>query len=93
VLILLDRNVDLTVMVRHSWTYQALVHDLLDTDLNRVCIETKEHPEGNQNHLSKVEKKIYDLDVTDPFWTTNAGLPFPEVAGENYFTRVRSQAL
>lgn len=38
VLIILDRNVDLTPMVSHSWTYQALVNDVLDMKLNRVTV-------------------------------------------------------
>lgn len=26
-------------MLSHSWTYQALVHDVLDMKLNRVTVE------------------------------------------------------
>jgi hypothetical protein len=29
-LVLLDRNVDLATPLRHAWTYQALLHDLMD---------------------------------------------------------------
>ena len=36
VLILLDRDFDLGTMVLHSWTYQALIHDLFDIKLNQV---------------------------------------------------------
>lgn len=39
VLVILDRNVDLVPMLSHSWTYQALVHDVLDMKLNRVTVE------------------------------------------------------
>lgn len=39
VLVILDRNVDLVPMLSHSWTYQALVHDVLDMKLNRVSVE------------------------------------------------------
>jgi hypothetical protein len=39
VLVILDRNVDLIPMLSHSWTYQALVHDVLDMKLNRVTVE------------------------------------------------------
>ena len=39
VLVILDRNIDLTSMLSHSWTYQALVHDVLDMKLNRVTVE------------------------------------------------------
>lgn len=39
VLILLDRNMDLTPMLSHSWTYQSLIHDVLEMKLNRITIE------------------------------------------------------
>ena len=35
---LLDRNMDLTTMLNHTWTYSTLVHDLLNMKLNRVVI-------------------------------------------------------
>lgn len=38
-LVILDRNVDLFPMVSHSWTYQALVNDVLGMKLNRVSVE------------------------------------------------------
>jgi len=41
VLVVLDRNVDLIPMLSHSWTYQALVHDVLDMKLNRVTVEVR----------------------------------------------------
>lgn len=39
VLVILDRNLDLFPMVSHSWTYQALVNDVLGMKLNRVSVE------------------------------------------------------
>lgn len=36
VLVILDRNLDLVPMLSHSWTYQSLVHDVMDLRLNRV---------------------------------------------------------
>jgi hypothetical protein len=39
VLVVLDRNIDLIPMLSHSWTYQALVHDVLEMKLNRVSVE------------------------------------------------------
>jgi hypothetical protein len=39
--VILDRNVDLIPMLAHSWTYQALVHDVLDMKLNRVTVEVR----------------------------------------------------
>lgn len=70
VLILLDRNVDLVPMIAHSWTYEALVYDVLDTKLNRVTVSEPE----------KQHKRSYDLDAKDYFWEKNAELPFPQVA-------------
>ncbi|KAF8540571.1 Sec1-like protein [Trichophaea hybrida] len=73
VLIILDRNIDLVPMLSHSWTYQALVHDVLGMRLNRITVETVE--DGG-----KVSKRSYDLNSNDFFWARNAGVPFPQVA-------------
>lgn len=35
-LILLDRNMDMATPLHHTWTYQALAHDVLDLSLNRL---------------------------------------------------------
>ncbi|KOS13010.1 sec1-like protein [Malassezia pachydermatis] len=72
VLILMDRDVDLVPMVSHSWTYQALVYDVLETKLNRVTVAEPEKPAA--------AKKSYDLDAKDYFWAKNAEVPFPQVA-------------
>lgn len=37
-LILLDRNIDMATPLHHTWTYQALAHDVLDLSLNRFAI-------------------------------------------------------
>ncbi|CDZ96576.1 sly1 vesicle trafficking sec1-like protein [Phaffia rhodozyma] len=71
-LVILDRNVDLVPMLSHSWTYQALVHDVLDMKLNRVSVEAPE--------AGKLLKKSYDFDSKDFFWAKNAANPFPQVA-------------
>ncbi|CAI2183397.1 2989_t:CDS:2 [Funneliformis geosporum] len=72
VLIILDRNIDLVPMLSHSWTYQALIHDVLDMHLNRITIETDE--------MGRNTKKSYDLNSEDFFWAKNASSPFPQVA-------------
>lgn len=72
VLIILDRNIDLVPMLSHSWTYQALIHDVLDMHLNRITIETEE--------MGLRSKRSYDLDSKDFFWAKNASNPFPQVA-------------
>ncbi|KAL8351950.1 hypothetical protein RB601_002322 [Gaeumannomyces tritici] len=77
VLIILDRNVDLIPMLSHSWTYQSLVHDVLNMKLNRITIET---PVDESNPAKGVTRKAYDLSASDYFWERNAGVPFPQVA-------------
>ncbi|CAO3651259.1 unnamed protein product [Cunninghamella echinulata] len=68
VLILLDRSMDITPMLSHSWTYQALIHDVLSLKLNRITIDNDK------------ERKSYDVDSKDFFWNKNASSPFPQVA-------------
>lgn len=69
-LLLLDRDVDLTAMLHHTWTYQALVHDCLRQRLNAVSLPAAE---GGA--------KSYELHKeSDPFWRENARKPFPSVA-------------
>lgn len=77
VLIILDRNVDLIPMLSHSWTYQSLVHDVLQMKLNRITVETLVDEE---TPAKGVTRKAYDLTSDDFFWAKNAPLPFPQVA-------------
>ncbi|PHH82397.1 hypothetical protein CDD82_6162 [Ophiocordyceps australis] len=77
VLIILDRNIDLIPMLSHSWTYQSLVHDVLNMKLNRITIET---PIDEGNPSRGTTKRSYDLSSNDFFWAKNAGVPFPQVA-------------
>ncbi|KAK9897232.1 Sec1-like protein [Cystobasidium minutum MCA 4210] len=74
VLIILDRNLDLIPMVAHTWSYQALVNDVLEIKLNRVTVDTPEQ--------GKLKKRTYDLDSKDFFWSKNGASPFPQVAEE-----------
>jgi len=76
VLVLLDRNIDLAIMLQHTWTYQPLVHDLLELKLNRVQVEVSETVNGVQ----KNENKMYDLDDHDKFWVDNTSTPFHDIA-------------
>lgn len=77
-LVILDRGLDLGVMLHHTWTYQALTHDSLGMKLNRVTIPVRE---GEQAALSgQLNNRTFDLDKKDTFWAANAGLPFPMVA-------------
>ncbi|OZJ05627.1 hypothetical protein BZG36_01526 [Bifiguratus adelaidae] len=71
VLIILDRQLDLTPMLSHSWTYQALIHDVMDFRLNRITMTASD---------SDGKKQAYDVDAKDFFWSKNAANPFPTVA-------------
>ncbi|XP_049789905.1 protein sly1 homolog isoform X2 [Schistocerca nitens] len=77
-LIVLDRNVDMATPLHHTWTYQALAHDVLDLALNRVVVEENvgRSPAGG----AKVKTRACDLDNRDKFWATHKGSPFPIVA-------------
>nr|XP_032801307.1 sec1 family domain-containing protein 1 [Petromyzon marinus] len=81
-LLLLDRGVDLATPLHHTWTYQALVHDVMDLRLNRVSLS--DAPPGDEPHGGARPKrrtvKTYDLDAHDAFWQQHKGSPFPEVA-------------
>ncbi|CAD5119253.1 DgyrCDS7883 [Dimorphilus gyrociliatus] len=64
-LVILDRDVDLATPLHHTWTYQALVHDVLNLSLNSV----------------KIKEKNFNLDSkNDSLWKKQRGSPFPEVA-------------
>lgn len=81
VLIILDRNIDMATPLHHTWTYQALTHDILDLSLNRVVIPDDEGPSTSTGAKSKMSKtKPCDLDSNDRFWMSHKGSPFPLVA-------------
>uniref|UniRef100_A0A1I7SVH2 Sec1 family domain-containing protein 1 n=1 Tax=Bursaphelenchus xylophilus TaxID=6326 RepID=A0A1I7SVH2_BURXY len=69
VLVIADRSLDLPTMLHHTWTYQAMIHDVLDYDLNRIKMTD-----------SQQRKKEYDVSSTDKLWFNFKGSPFPEVA-------------
>lgn len=75
-LVILDRNVDMATPLHHTWTYQALTHDLLDLALNRVVIEESSAPTGG----ARAKNKTCELDSKDKFWNSHKGSPFPTVA-------------
>ncbi|KAF2737073.1 putative Golgi transport protein Sly1 [Polyplosphaeria fusca] len=79
VLIIVDRNVDLIPMFSHSWTYQSLIHDVLDMRLNKITMSVP----NDENNLEKgFKKQSYDLTSSDAFWARNALAPFPQVIEE-----------
>ena len=80
-LVVLDRNLDLATMLHHTWTYQALSHDVLDFKLNRVEIEETSEVRSPAGAVRETKKKrSYDLNPTDKFWQNQKGNPFPTVA-------------
>lgn len=76
-LVILDRNVDMATPLHHTWTYQALAHDVMDLSLNRIMIE--EDPDKSLGGTRRKTKSC-DLDNRDKFWTSHKGSPFPTVA-------------
>ena len=81
-----DRNIDLAVAVQHGWNYEPLVHDLLGLKSNRVVLgggDASSSPSSSAPSQAQTssEKKTYDLDESDFFWSENATAVFPEVAG------------
>lgn len=79
-LCLFDRNFDLTAMLQHAWTYQPLVHDVLNMRLNRVDVDTDTGSASAATSGSK--PKSYTLERADPFWAENSHAQFPKVAEE-----------
>lgn len=80
ILIILDRNIDMATPLHHTWTYQALAHDVLDLALNRVVVEDNDHAGEMSRGGAKPKSKACDLDTKDKFWRTHKGSPFPTVA-------------
>lgn len=78
ILIILDRNIDLATPLHHTWTYQALAHDVLDLALNRVVV-SDDGPEASSGG-ARPKAKSCDLDTKDKFWRNHKGSPFPTVA-------------
>lgn len=50
VLVILDRNMDLVPILSHSWTYQALVHDVMDMKLNEIVVQVLCHSQNGLQH-------------------------------------------
>ena len=79
-LIILDRNFDLATPLHHTWTYQALIHDVFNLNLNKVEIEKVPASNPSNASTSKNENKKYDLSNKDQLWKLQKGNPFPVVA-------------
>lgn len=77
-LVLLDRSFDLATPLHHTWTYQALVHDLFNMKLNRIDLGISTTNPATGAVIR--ENKGYDLSTVDKFWKQQKGNPFPTVA-------------
>lgn len=73
-LAIVDRAVDITSQVCHSWIFQSLVYDALDVHLNQITVEVSD----DNNSV----KKNFDLKSNDAFWAKHASDPFPTAAQE-----------
>lgn len=78
-LIVLDRNMDMATPLHHTWTYQALAHDVLNLKLNQIKIEDGSIAASGARP-KRPSVKTYDLNVSDKFWQQHKGSPFPQVA-------------
>ncbi|CAF2065083.1 unnamed protein product [Rotaria magnacalcarata] len=80
VLVILDRSIDLASLLHHTWSYQALAHDILDFKSNRVEIEEVDESIVLNDGQHPTKRRSYDLMQTDKFWKQQKGNPFPIVA-------------
>lgn len=63
-LLLVDRHIDLPIMLHHPWTYQALAVDLFRTSLNKILIPDNNPP------VQELDKR------RDNFWKEQSVLNF-----------------
>lgn len=81
-LVLVDRSIDMATPLHHTWTYQALAHDVLELSLNRVVVAAGDGDDASDagGAKAKAGSKSCDLDDRDRFWASHKGSPFPTVA-------------
>jgi hypothetical protein len=75
-LCILARDIDLITMLHHTWTYQAMTHDIFSMRLNKLTVPV----EGGNDNAAPPKMKSYDVDESDQFWTQHAFGAFPDVA-------------
>lgn len=68
-LVIADRTIDISTMLHHTWTYQAMVADILDMDLNRIRLKDK-----------NAKMKECEFAPDDKLWSNFKATPFPSVA-------------
>lgn len=75
-LCILNRDVDLISMLLHTWTYQAMAHDVFGMRLNKLTVPVD--PAGGDS-AAPPKPKTYDIDESDAFWAAHCNQPFSEV--------------
>ena len=66
---ILDRQVDLATPLHHTWTYQALAHDVLQYSLNRVSITEGDQGKMLNVHFCKKVLMFLSYLQTDEYFT------------------------
>ena len=88
-LILVDRNIDISQVVRHTSLYQSMVHDLLGLHLNRVSFDVSNNLVNGDSSMTTLHM---NLDTqTDSFWGEFAGQSFPDAVTGNEMLRKNLQ--
>src|SRR3990167_9564031 len=68
-------------MLHHPWTYEAMIHDMMDYRLNRLNLPKDFDPSSSQDPKKK-SPSFFDLDEDlDQFWSIHRFSQFPQVAG------------
>ena len=66
-LLIVDRSVDISIMMHHPWTYQSLLFDVFTNSMNKIAVPT-------------ANPQISELDKNkDQFWEQQAFLEFDAV--------------
>jgi len=76
VICIFDRDMDLVTMLNHTWTYQAMAHDVLGMRLNRLTVPV----DSSSDAAAPPKTKSYDVDETDSFWVQHASEPWTAAA-------------
>lgn len=75
-LCILNRDVDLISMLLHTWTYQAMAHDVFGMRLNKLTVPVDA---AGGDGAAPPKPKTYDIDESDAFWAANCNEPFSQV--------------
>lgn len=66
-LMIVDRNIDLSIMLHHSWSYQALLYDIFSNTMNKVVVPT-------------TPPQVYEMNkAKDKFWNDFSMTDFDQV--------------